>query len=810
MRHLKVIILCLFLIAAHRMIAQNPPPPCGTPGDPSTYIDTLNGVIAYSNDHGGPVGCYDPNAFKWECVEFVERYYSQRFSISLGSIPTAAQAFGILQKNSQFLAFPEGSTALPKAEDILVFGINVNTPFGHVAIAKTDPIIQSDGSYQIPIIEQNSYLTHVLVMQGNAITGFRITGRLGLQNTAPIIGWVRSASSNLSNPAPSISQLQPNPLLVGSAAQRLTINGTGFLPSSTVTFDSSPHSATFVSTTQLRISLSSSDLATAGSFPVGVTNPSPGGGSSNTASFTVDNPVPSISGLSPSSLPVGSPGQTLTINGTGFMTISAVTFNGAAYYTTFVNTNQLSIYLSTTDLATAGTFPIVVTNPAPGGGSSSPASFPVTNGQTSHEWTWMSGSNTAGAIGVYGALGVASPSSVPGARDGGVSWTDSSGNFWLFGGEQLSGGTPDFNDLWEFSPTTNEWTWISGSDTTDASGIYGTQGVPSSANVPPARGTGAVAWIDHSNNLWLFGGYGDYGDMNDLWEFNPSTKEWAWMSGSNTAGAIGSYGTLGVASPSNVPGARSPGVSWIDRSGNLWLFGGYSYKSGSLNDLWEFSPTTKEWTWVGGSNTAGAPGVYGTQGVASAANTPGAGYGVRSWTDSSGNLWLFGGYRVDVNGSPGYLSDLWEFNPTAKTWTWVSGSNTVNTVGFYGTLGVSSPSNFPGARANSVSWIDSSNNLWLFGGEGFDSTATFGNLNDLWEFNPAARTWTWVSGANTANAVGVYGTQGIPAAGNIPVGRVSAVGWIDHSGNLWFFGGQIYSSSFSGIYELNDLWRYQP
>ena len=166
--------------------------------------------------------------------------------------------------------------------------------------------------------------------------------------------------------------------------------------------------------------------------------------------------------------------------------------------------------------------------------------------------------------------------------------------------------------------------------------------------------------------------------------------------------------------------------------------------------------------------------------------------------------------RLATFSTLGPLNDLWEFNPKNKEWTWISGSGLDDQPGVYGTPGVPAAANVPGARADSVSWTDASGNLWLFGGEGYDSTGSYGNLNDLWEFNPAARTWTWVSGAKTTNAVGVYGTQGIPAAGNIPVGRVSAVGWIDHSGNLWFFGGQIYSSSFSGIYELNDLWRYQP
>ena len=50
-----------------------------------------------------------------------------------------------------------------------------------------------------------------------------------------------------------------------------------------------------------------------------------------------------------------------------------------------------------------------------------------------------------------------------------------------------------------------------------------------------------------------------------------------------------------------------PSVTWTDTSGNLWLFGGYGPIStgyiGDLNDFWKFSPSTLEWTWMGGSNT---------------------------------------------------------------------------------------------------------------------------------------------------------------------------------------------------------------
>ena len=63
---------------------------------------------------------------------------------------------------------------------------------------------------------------------------------------------------------------------------------------------------------------------------------------------------------------------------------------------------------------------------------------------------------------------------------------------------------------------------------------------------------------------------------------------------------------------------------------------------------------------------------------------------------------------------------------TLNSWTWISGSNSDNQNGIYGTKGIASSSNIPGARLGSISWIDSNNNLWLFGGEGYDINGNFG------------------------------------------------------------------------------------
>jgi N-acetylneuraminic acid mutarotase len=343
---------------------------------------------------------------------------------------------------------------------------------------------------------------------------------------------------------------------------------------------------------------------------------------------------------------------------------------------------------------------------------------------------------------------------------------------------------------------------------------------------------GAVTWTDKNGNLWLFGGVGadsagGWGVLNDLWVFNPANEEWTWIGGSKVlgtascAGPYGTYGqpsiygTLGVPATTNIPGARGFSINWTDGGGNLWLFGGYGCSGGNvsyLNDLWKFSPVANTWTWVSGNNpppsgSSGQPGVYGTLGTPSDTNIPGGRVQSVSWADSSGNLWLFGGSGFDSTNKQGNFNDLWEFNPAANTWTWMSGSDTVNAQGIYGTLGVAATANVPGARSGSTSWTDSKGNFWLFGGSGDDSTGTGGVLNDLWEFSPSAKTWTWVSGSSTVGAQAVYGTVGVAATGNVPGSRSAAVGWIDSSGNLWLFGGTGYSAPF--IY-LNDLWEFNP
>lgn len=89
------------------------------------------------------------------------------------------------------------------------------------------------------------------------------------------------------------------------------------------------------------------------------------------------NPVPVVTGLSPSSAMAGESGLTLTVNGSGFVGSSVVYWNGSPRATTYVSGSVLEASISAADLATAGSANVTVVSPAPGGGASSPQVFTI-------------------------------------------------------------------------------------------------------------------------------------------------------------------------------------------------------------------------------------------------------------------------------------------------------------------------------------------------------------------------------------------------------------------------------------------------
>ncbi|MBL7901768.1 MAG: T9SS type A sorting domain-containing protein [Bacteroidia bacterium] len=294
---------------------------------------------------------------------------------------------------------------------------------------------------------------------------------------------------------------------------------------------------------------------------------------------------------------------------------------------------------------------------------------------------------------------------------------------------------------------------------------------------------------------------------------NCFAQNYTWKKGSNSINQTGMYGTMGVPAATTTPGSRNNAVSWTDASGKFWLFGGFGNDAMSfnqLNDLWKYDPLTNQWTFIKGNTIGAQSGVYGTIGVSAVSNNPGSRSKAVSWRDANGDFWLFGGNGFDGSAQQGFLNDLWKYSPSTNQWTWMKGSANIDQPGVYGTLGVASAGNTPGARQGAVSWTDASGNLWLFGGFGYEATSNLGLLNDLWKYNIASNQWTWVRGSNSYDQNGTYGTLGVPSALNNPGGRAYQNAWTDASGNFWLLGGLGYPAAGVIVGHLNDLWKYNP
>src|SRR5262249_10619834 len=132
------------------------------------------------------------------------------------------------------------------------------------------------------------------------------------------------------NPVPQVNQpLVPAAALPGSPGFTLTINGTGFGPESVVNWNGSPRPTQFVKETQLSASIPDSDLASSKTVLVTVVNPTPGGGTSNNATFEVTTPIPTILPVY-SALPGGPDSRSVTMgdfNRDGFLDLAVANEN---------------------------------------------------------------------------------------------------------------------------------------------------------------------------------------------------------------------------------------------------------------------------------------------------------------------------------------------------------------------------------------------------------------------------------------------------------------------------------------------------
>jgi hypothetical protein len=188
---------------------------------------------------------------------------------------------------------------------------------------------------------------------------------------------------NVANPIPTLATIAP-----GSGARGQTldaiITGTGFVAgTSTLTLgtDVTVNSFTVASFTQLNANITIAFTGVAGGRDVTVTNGPPGGGAGSLASgFIVNNPVPTISNLVPSSANRGST-SSVTLTGSQFIPgVTAINFGPGIVVNSYVvkSPTEIQANITLASLTASGPRTVTVTNANPGGGTATlPAGFTV-------------------------------------------------------------------------------------------------------------------------------------------------------------------------------------------------------------------------------------------------------------------------------------------------------------------------------------------------------------------------------------------------------------------------------------------------
>jgi len=249
-----------------------------------------------------------------------------------------------------------------------------------------DSVVRWNGSNRSTTFVSAGELTAVITSADQQTAG---TYSVTVFNPAPGGGTSNAAQFTVTpastpNPVPVAGALAPSSTTAGSPAFLLTVTGSGFASTAVIRWNGADRATTFVSPGELRTTVGSADVATAGTAAVSVFNPAPGGGLSGTLLFTINaapppNPAPVATALNPNSVIAGSGAFTLTVDGSGFIPASVVRLGGADRPTTYVSATRLQAAIAAADITSAGTRSITAFNPAPGGGLSAALTLTVTS-----------------------------------------------------------------------------------------------------------------------------------------------------------------------------------------------------------------------------------------------------------------------------------------------------------------------------------------------------------------------------------------------------------------------------------------------
>jgi mono/diheme cytochrome c family protein len=284
-----------------------------------------------------------------------------------GGGPGAAFAWPVLTPNPLPVLTSVSPTALAAGS-----GAQALTLSGEAFLASSVGFV--DGTARATTFVSATQLRLELSAADTATAG---SWTVDVRTPAPGGGTSSALTVQVLNPAPQITSITPDSVLVGSGAFTLSVTGSGFVAGSVVRVGGSPRTTSFVNSTQLAAELLAGDVASGGTPAVTVSNAGPGGGTSDPVSLVVNNPAPVLSSLSPTEANAGAGAFTLVVTGAGFVAGSTVEWAGSPRATTFVSPTRLEVAILGTDVTNAGTRAVTVKTGPPGGGTSGALNFTV-------------------------------------------------------------------------------------------------------------------------------------------------------------------------------------------------------------------------------------------------------------------------------------------------------------------------------------------------------------------------------------------------------------------------------------------------
>ncbi|MFH0992613.1 MAG: T9SS type A sorting domain-containing protein [bacterium] len=328
-------------------------------------------------------------------------------TISFGAGITV-NSFSVLASNLATVGITIAATATGGPRDVIITTptpgggsdtVNAGFTVGNLApvLSQVTPSIVLPGTQAVVTLSGSNFIvggTTVDFGAGITVSNFTITSSTEATATL-VIGASATPGSRtvtLTNPAPGGgSYSMPNAIAIGYLAPAITgiapasgVRGTSvnvtitgqnfYTGQTTVSFGTgiTVGSFTIVSATQATAILTIASSITTGSRDVIVTTPAPGGGSSTfTNGFSVVNPAPTATALTPVETLVGTT-LDVTITGTGFYsTVTTLNFgaNIVVNNLTFTSETSLKANITVALSAAVGARDVIVTNAAPGGGS---------------------------------------------------------------------------------------------------------------------------------------------------------------------------------------------------------------------------------------------------------------------------------------------------------------------------------------------------------------------------------------------------------------------------------------------------------